>query len=229
MLIMITNLLGIRLYLKTSLLIQPIWFEQPLGTLLILSFTNKLMKLQWEAQHLQPQQEFICRLMKGLQYIRHGSLQKFGNGLLMTFILPLNVCTWKTSSIISTILIKILSLLCRNKVMENQRFLTLYINRIKERSLYQHMYKKPKYTDQYLHYSSHQQTSSKESVVSFLFNRAYSIITNKDDLNKESARIRKLLKENGYQESIISKIFKRITNNRSLPQSQQLTEATDIQ
>ena len=91
------------------------------------------------------------------------------------------------------------------------------------------MYKKPKYTDQYLHYSSHQQTSCKESVVSSLFNRACSIITNKDDLNKESARIRKVLKENGYQESIISKIFKRITNSRSLPQSQQLTEATDIQ
>ena len=34
-----------------------------------------------------------------------------------------------------------------------------------------------------------------------------------------------MLKENGYQESII----KRITNNHSLPQSQQLTEATDIQ
>ena len=34
-----------------------------------------------------------------------------------------------------------------------------------------------------------------------------------------------MLKENGFQESII----KRITNNHSLPQSQQLTEATDIQ
>ena len=38
-----------------------------------------------------------------------------------------------------------------------------------------------------------------------------------------------MLKENGYQESIISKIFKRITNNHSVPQSQQLTQATDIQ
>ena len=38
-----------------------------------------------------------------------------------------------------------------------------------------------------------------------------------------------MLKENGYRESIISKIFKRITNNHSLPQSQQLTQATDIQ
>ena len=36
-------------------------------------------------------------------------------------------------------------------------------------------------------------------------------------------------KENGYQESIISKIFKRITNNHSLPQSQQLMPATYIQ
>ena len=37
-----------------------------------------------------------------------------------------------------------------------------------------------------------------------------------------------MLTENGYQESIISKIFKRITNNHSLPQSQQLTQTTDI-
>ena len=38
-----------------------------------------------------------------------------------------------------------------------------------------------------------------------------------------------MLKENGYQESIISKIFKRITNNHSLSQSQQLMQAADIQ
>ena len=67
------------------------------------------------------------------------------------------------------------------------------------------------------------------SVVSSLFNRAYSIITNKDDLHKENARIRQVLMDNGYRESIINKIFRRITNNHSLPQSQQLTQATDIQ
>ena len=38
-----------------------------------------------------------------------------------------------------------------------------------------------------------------------------------------------MLKENGYRESIVNKIFRRITNNNSLPQSQQLTQATDIQ
>ena len=62
-----------------------------------------------------------------------------------------------------------------------------------------------------------------------MFNRAYSIITNKDDLHKENARIKQVLKENGYQESIISKIFKRITNSHSLPQLQQQTQAADIQ
>ena len=58
-----------------------------------------------------------------------------------------------------------------------------------------------------------------------MFNGVYSIITNKD----ENTRIKQVLKENGYQESIISKIFERITNNHSLPQSQQLTQAPDIQ
>ena len=47
------------------------------------------------------------------------------------------------------------------------------------------VYRKPTHTDQYLHYSFHHQTSCKESVVSFLFKRAYSIITNKDDCTKK--------------------------------------------
>ena len=62
-----------------------------------------------------------------------------------------------------------------------------------------------------------------------LFDRAYSIITNKDDLHKENARTKQVLKGNGYQESIISKILKRVTNNHSLPQSQQQAQAADIQ
>ena len=67
-----------------------------------------------------------------------------------------------------------------------------------------------------------------ESVVSSLFNRTYSIITNKDDSAKENSRIKEVLQENEYQESIIGKIFKRITNNHSLPQSQKETQATDF-
>ena len=48
-------------------------------------------------------------------------------------------------------------------------------------------------------------------------------------MHKENARIKQVLKDNGYQESIISKFFKKITKNYSLPQSQQLTQAKDIQ
>ena len=47
------------------------------------------------------------------------------------------------------------------------------------------VYRTPTYTDQYFHYSSHHQTSSKKINVSSLCNRAYSIITNKDDLTKK--------------------------------------------
>ena len=91
------------------------------------------------------------------------------------------------------------------------------------------VYRKPTHTDQYLQYRSHHQTSCKKNVVPSLFNRAYSIITNKDDLTKENARIKQVLLKNGQQASINSKIFKRITNNHSLPQLQLQTQATDIQ
>ena len=77
------------------------------------------------------------------------------------------------------------------------------------------------HTDQFLEYVYHHQLSFKESVVSSLFNREYSIITHEDDLIKENAWIKQLLKKNGYQKSIISKIFKRITNNHILNESQQ--------
>ena len=79
------------------------------------------------------------------------------------------------------------------------------------------VYRKHTDTDQYLQYSSEHQTNYKESVASSLFNRAYFIITNKDDLTKENARIKQGLKKNGYQESIISKIFNRITKIMACP------------
>ena len=91
------------------------------------------------------------------------------------------------------------------------------------------VYRKPTPTDQNLHYGFHHETSCKESVVSSLFNTAYSIITNKDDLQKENARIKQVLKGNGYRENITNKIFKRVTNNHSLPQSQKLAQAPVIQ
>ena len=90
------------------------------------------------------------------------------------------------------------------------------------------VYRKPTNTDQYLHYSSYHQLSCKKNVYSLL-NRAYSIITDKDYLTKENTKIKQVLKENGYQESTIRKIFKKITNNYSLAQSQQQKQGKDIQ
>ena len=63
--------------------------------------------------------------------------------------------------------------------------------------------------------------STKQVVVSSWLNSSYSIITNKDDLTKENARIKQVLKENGYQQSFIIKVFKKITNNHSLSQFEQ--------
>ena len=48
-----------ELFDVTSLYTNIHWYD--------ISFTNKLIALPWKAQHLQPQ--FICRLMKVLQYL----------------------------------------------------------------------------------------------------------------------------------------------------------------
>ena len=57
-----------------------------LTTTKILNFTNKLMALQWEDQHLQLQMKFTGRIMNRLQYLWHYILKKFGKDLVMTFI-----------------------------------------------------------------------------------------------------------------------------------------------
>ena len=62
--------------------------------------------------------------------------------------------------------------------------------------MYVLLYRKPTHTDQYLHYSSHNQASCNGNVASSLFNRAYSITTNKDELYKENTKITQVLKSN---------------------------------
>ena len=78
------------------------------------------------------------------------------------------------------------------------------------------VYRKPTHTDQYLKYRFHHQKDCKQSVFSVLFNRTYSIITNKDELTNENAKMKQVLKEYVYQESIISKTVRRITSHHSL-------------
>ena len=65
------------------------------------------------------------------------------------------------------------------------------------------VYRKTTHTEQFLHNSSHHQTSCKESVILSLFNRSSSIITNENDSDKENTRIKQLLKENGCQEALL--------------------------
>ena len=126
MLTMMNNLLKKQLYLKTSFSTQLTQFSQPLGILLILSFTKNLIWLHWEDQHLQLKLKSICRFMNTLLYLQHHTLKKFRSNLLRTFIQFLDIPTRKTFPITSTIFIKTLNLLWRKKVMENQRFLTLF-------------------------------------------------------------------------------------------------------
>ena len=72
------------------------------------------------------------------------------------------------------------------------------------------VYRKPAHTEQYLDCSSHHQTSCKESVLSSLFNRAYSIIRNKDNSDKENTRIKQVLKENYIRKALVVKSLREL-------------------
>ena len=67
------------------------------------------------------------------------------------------------------------------------------------------VYRKHTHTDQYLHYNSPHQTSCKQSVVSSLLNRIHSIITQKNDLYKENAGIKQVLRRMDIRKSLLAK------------------------
>ena len=75
-----------------------------------------------------------------------------------------------------------------------------------------------------MHCSSYHQTSCEETVVSFLFSGPYSIITNKDDLTKENARNKQVLKKNIRKALIVKSLRELLTitacfsDNKSKPQ-----------
>ena len=97
-----------------------------------------------------------------------------------------------------------------------------------ERSLYRQIGSQRILTNSYTTALTIKQVARKVFFFFAFFNRAYSIITNKDDLAKENGSIKQVLKENEYDESVTSNTLKRITNNQSFSQSQQQTQATDI-
>ena len=131
--------------------------------------------------------------MKTLLQLWHCTLQKFGIDLLMTFILSLNVRIWKTFFHHLNTLHQNIKFTMEEENNGELVFLhTLLKGNNGEISVL--VYRKPTHTVQYLHYRSHHQTSCKESVVSSLFNRAYSITTNKYDLHKENVKIKQNVK-----------------------------------
>ena len=228
MLIMMTNLLGKRLYLKTSFLIYSIWF----------------LTTTWYTFNSQFYQQTDGVAMGGPAFSTTAEtyMQAYERTAITTALHPPKVWERFVDDVYSILKRTHLEKLFHhiNNIHQNIKltmeeesngelvfFDTLFKRNNGEISVF--VYRKPTHTDQYLNYSSHYQASCKESVVSSLFNRAYSIITNKDVLHKENARIKQALQDNVYHESIINKTVRRITNNHSLPQSQQLTQATDIQ
>ena len=148
------------------------------------------MALQWEVQHFQPQQEFIYRLMNILQCLSHYTVQKFGDDLLMTFILKRTYLENFFHHISN--LHQNIKFTMEEESNGELAFLDGLLKRDNSK-ISVLVYRKPANTDQYIHYSPHNQTSCKEIVVFSLFNRAYSIIPNKDELYKENARIKHVL------------------------------------
>ena len=74
------------------------------------------------------------------------------------------------------------------------------------------LYKRPTHTDQFLQYSSHHQTSCKESAASSLFNRAYSNITNRDDVTTKIRRINKCQTRIDIKKALLVKSSRELLN-----------------
>ena len=67
------------------------------------------------------------------------------------------------------------------------------------------VYRKPTHTDQYLSFTSHHSTRSKQSIITALFNRAENVITDNTELKQDQQHITKVLQSNGYSKQFIDK------------------------
>ena len=97
-------------------------------------------------------------------------------------------------------------------------FLDTEVQRKADKSLSVSVYRKPTHTDQYLNAGSHHLDSVKNSVVSSLFNRAKSITSGLEDLDREYKRISSVLQANEYKQDHIRKVTKRMSKPRQNPE-----------
>ena len=72
-------------------------------------------------------------------------------------------------------------------------FLDLLLNRTEDGDLKLQICRKPTHTDQYLNFNSHHPIEHKLSVVRTLLDRSESLVTDKDDKEREDIHVQKAL------------------------------------
>ena len=82
-------------------------------------------------------------------------------------------------------------------------FLDILLQRREDGSLDVTVYRKPTHTDRYLDFRSHHPSHVKRGLVKCLYDRARSITTRQDNLEKEECHLTKVLKENSYPSAFI--------------------------
>ena len=82
-------------------------------------------------------------------------------------------------------------------------FLDMLLRRREDGSLDVSFYRKPTYTNWYLHFESHHPTHVKRGVVRCLHDRTRGIISTQDNLQKEVDHLAIVLKQNGYPANFI--------------------------
>ena len=96
-----------------------------------------------------------------------------------------------------------------------QSFLDTLLKRHPDKSISVNIYRKPTHTDQYLHFTSHHNYKAKQSVITTLFERAQTAVSNKKEVKNEEDHLRTVLHSNGYQPSFINKSLATISRNKT--------------
>ena len=84
-------------------------------------------------------------------------------------------------------------------------FLDTLMQRNQDDTISVKVYRKPTHTNQYLSFTSHHSTRSKQSVITALFNRAENVITNNTELKQEQQHITKVLQSNDTASNSLTK------------------------
>ena len=82
-------------------------------------------------------------------------------------------------------------------------FLDTLLRRKRDGTLDVTIYRKPTHTDRYLDFRSHHPPHVKRGLVRCLFDRARSVTSTQDNLQKEERHLAKVLKQNGYPGAFI--------------------------